>query len=160
GKCEEAVPQYGAFLSLALRADEARRPPATAVLPMMFGLAFCQAQLNRPTEAEKTYESVRTLAAQIGDKSMESTAAVNEAQLKATRQQIPEALALYQQAIRLDRTQNDPHAEGQDWYNYGIFLRDHSFPAQLSYACLLRSELLLSVTKESAELKQVSLART
>ncbi len=34
--------------------------------------------------------------------------------------------------------------EGADWFNYGQFLRRHSLPDDLVYACFLKAERLLS----------------
>ena len=159
GRCDEAIPHYMSFLGQLGRLDPGRRPPPETVLSAIFALAICQEKVQKPGEAEKSYELARTIAAQVGDKNTESLANMYEAELKSSQHQIGGALPLYQQALRLDRTLDNRHVEAQDWYTYGIFLRDSGFSKRLSYACLMKSELLMKSLDAGPELKLVSDAR-
>ena len=158
-KLQEAIPQYLAFLELVAHATPQTRPPVASVIVAAMRLASCQERSGQAQAAEKSYELARTVAVKAGEKSWESLATIGEARLKAAQNKTDEALALYQHALRLDQTLQDPKAEGADWYSYGMFLRDAGFPARLSYACLTKSEQLLKTLPEAPELKLVSQAR-
>ncbi len=134
GKCGEAIPQYLGFFGQLAHLNPAQRPSRATGLPAIFGLGICQEKVQQPGEAEKSYELARRMAVQVDDKNAESLASIYQAQLQFGRHQIGRALPLYQQALRLDRTLNDPHVEAQDWYAYGIFLRDSGFSKRLAHA--------------------------
>jgi len=122
-------------------------------------LASCQAKTNQPAEAEKSYLMAEQIAAETGEKSLQSLALSSAAELKASQRRTADALKLYQRALTLDATLSEPRTEAVDWYNYGLFLRDTGFPSRLSYACLAKSEELMKPIKEAAEIKLVSRAR-
>jgi len=159
GECDQAIPQYVGFLGQLAHLEAKDHPPAEIVLPAIFALGICQEKVQRPDDATKSYELARGIAVQVGDKNTESLADMYKAQLKSSQHQIGDALSLYQQALQLDKTLNDPHVEAQDWYTYGIFLRDSGLSSRLSYACLMKSEQLMKSLNAGAELKLVSGAR-
>jgi tetratricopeptide (TPR) repeat protein len=115
--------------------------------------------MQQTADAEKSYEAARQMAVQVDDKSAESLANMYEAQLKFSQHEIAEALPLYQRALRLDQFLGDPRTVAQDWYTYGVFLRDSRLSTRLSYACLMKSEMLMKAVNPSADLKLVSDAR-
>ena len=159
GKCDEAIPQYLNMLGEVSRVNASRRPSPAIVLEGILGLGTCQEKMQQTAEAEKSYEAARQMAVQVDDKNAESLANMYEAQLKFSQHEFAEALPLYQRAIRLDQFLGDPRVVAQDWYTYGIFLRDSRLSTRLSYACLMKSEMLMKAVNPSAALKPVSDAR-
>ena len=157
GKAEAAIPQYIIYLELITKRPAEARPES--VLAILLRLAQCQVQAKRLQDAEQSYQIALRIAAQTGAKRIESFAAISNAQLEASLHKRADALALYQRALKLDRTMNDPHSEATDWYGYGLFLRDEEFPPKLAYACLLKSESLLQSSNNAADLQAVATAR-
>jgi tetratricopeptide (TPR) repeat protein len=130
------------FLEQVAKArGQIRFPPENAIA-VVLRLAECQQKVNQPEQAEKSYELARRIAAQTGQKKLESLASVSEAPLEVQQKKTGQALRLYQSALRLDRDGDDPQSEAADWYSYGVFLRDSGFPPRLAYACLVQSEAL------------------
>ena len=158
-RCSEAVPQYLGFLAELRRLNTAQRPPSASVLSALFGLGSCQEKMNKTADAEKTYEAARSFADETGDRTGQSLANIYQAQLRFHQHRTAEALPLYQSALQLDKASNDPYVEAQDWYAYGIFLRDSGFPTRLSYACLMKSEQLMKPLNSAGNLKLISEAR-
>lgn len=159
GKYSEAIPQYLTLLGQISHMDAAHRPDPSIVLQGILGLGSCQEKLQQTDDAEKSYEGARQMAVQVGDKNAESLANMYQAQLKFSQHQIAAALPLYQRAIRLDQFLGDPRVVAQDWYTYGVFLRDSRLSTRLSYACFTKSEMLMKAINPSAELKLVSDAK-
>jgi tetratricopeptide (TPR) repeat protein len=159
GKCDEAIPQYLNMLGEVSRAEASRRPSPSIVLEGILGLGTCQEKMQQTADAEKSYEAARQMATQVDDKSSESLANMYQAQLKFSQHKFAEALPMYQRAIRLDQFLGDPRTVAQDWYTYGVFLRDSHLSTRLSYACLMKSELLMKAVNPTADLKLVSDAR-
>jgi tetratricopeptide (TPR) repeat protein len=157
GKWEAAIPHYVIFLEQVAHSSD--RPPAEQMIAVVLRLAQCQVQANHPDQAENSYALAQKIAAQAGEKKLESFAGVSEAELEAMQGKTPEALRLYQHALKLDSTINDPRSEAVDWYNYGLFLRDSGFPTRLVYACLLNSESLMKPFKDSPEFPPIVQAR-
>jgi hypothetical protein len=122
-------------------------------------LASCQTKANQISDAEKSYRLAEQIAVQTDQKALESLTVASAAALKAVQHKTGDALLLYQRALQLDASLNDPRTQAVDWYNYGVFLRDAGFPSRLSYACLMKSELLMKPLKEAPELKLVADAR-
>jgi len=115
--------------------------------------------MQQTADAEKSYEAARQMAVQVDDKNAESLANMHQAQLKFSQHEFAEALPLYQRAIRLDQFLGDPRVVAQDWHTYGIFLRDSRLSTRLSYACLMKSEMLMKAVNPSVDLEPVSDAR-
>jgi tetratricopeptide (TPR) repeat protein len=159
GKAEAAIPYYIRFLDSMAQNGAENRPAASDVIAIVLRLAQCQIKAIQPDQAEKSYELARRIASQTGEKRMESFVSVAEAELEASRGKIPEALSLYQYALRLDSGGNDLRGEATDLYSYGLFLRDAGFPPRLAYACLVKSESLLRPFKDTPDFKSVALAR-
>lgn len=149
GKAEAAIPHYVIFLDKA--AQLPNPPPAAELVATVLRLAECQVQANRADQADNTYDLALRLASQSGEKKLESFSSISKAELEAMRGKTPEALRLYQHALRLDSTLSDKRSEAADWYNYGLFLRDSGFPTRLVYACLVHSESLMEPFKDSPE---------
>jgi tetratricopeptide (TPR) repeat protein len=158
GKAEEAIPQYIAYLQLLPQVALGDRPPATSVISIVLRLAECQTQADHLADAEKSYAMARSIAAETKEAALESQASASEAALKAAQHKNAEALRLYQHALQLDATLNDPRTHAADWYNYGLFLRETGFPARLSYACMMKAEQLMKPLN-APELKLVAAAR-
>jgi tetratricopeptide (TPR) repeat protein len=159
GKCDEAIPQYLNMLGQVSHTDALHRPSPSIVLEGILGLGTCQEKMQQIADAEKSYQAARQMALQVDDKSSESLANMYEAQLKFSQHEIAQALPLYQRAIRLDQFLGDPRVVAQDWYAYGIFLRDSRLSTRLSYAAFMKSEMLMRAANPSADLKLVSNAR-
>ncbi len=159
GKLEAAIPHYLKFLEVTAKTTRQNRPPAGDVIGVALRLAQCQETVNRPADARKSFELARAVAAQAGEKKLESLASVGEAGLESKQKNIPEALRLYQHALTLDRAMDDRRNEADDWYSYALFLRDSGFAPRLVYACLVRSEFLLQSFKDSPELANVEAVR-
>ncbi len=153
GQPEAAVARYTIFLD---RMAKRRDAPSATILGALLRLAHCQERLHRNDDALRSYGLARELAARSGELRIQSVAAVFEADLLAQNNRAREALPLYQNALRLDAATHDARIEGADWYNYGLFLRDHKFPVELAYAALLRSRQLLGETQDAPEIKTLS----
>ena len=159
GKLTAAIVEYRTFLRWLPNAEATAHPSAPEAISIVMRLASCQAKTNQPAEAEKSYLMAEQIAAETGEKSLQSLALSSAAELKASQRRTADALKLYQRALTLDATLSEPRTEAVDWYNYGLFLRDTGFPSRLSYACLAKSEELMKPIKEAAEIKLVSRAR-
>ncbi|MBZ5722277.1 MAG: hypothetical protein LAO03_18045 [Acidobacteriia bacterium] len=157
GKAEAAIPHYMTYLDQITRHPDQARPEE--VIAIVLRLAQCQVQAKRTQDAEQAYALAMRIASQTGERRLESFAAIGGAQLEATLDKKAEALRLYQRALKLDGTMNDPRSEATDWYGYGLYLRDADFPARLAYACLLKSELLMKSLKDAPDIKAVTAAR-
>ena len=144
GKLDDAIHHYEAFLTKVVKQPSSNLPPAASLISVALKLADCNARLNHTDLALRYYKMARTLAAQTGEKKLESFADVSEASLQAKLGETSKPLPLYQQALRLDAGLDDRHSEAVDWYMYSMFLRDTGFPARFVYASLLKSQALLS----------------
>jgi hypothetical protein len=69
---------------------------------------------------------------------------LNQAILESKAGNSGDALSLYQDALKLDHAANDQAAEAIDWQAYGVFLNAAGYPKRFAYACVLRSETLLT----------------
>src|SRR5882757_4738744 len=140
-KFEDAIPHYTIFLEAAARSGQ--RPDSNVVLPVLMRLADCNLRANHPERALKLYELGRNLASQTHYPRIESVASVNQAILESKSGRINDALSLYQNALKLDRSANDSASEGADWQAYAVFLNEQGFSRKLAYAALVRSKALL-----------------
>ncbi len=140
GKARDAVGYYAAFLAEIAQQPAQNRPAPANLIAIVLRMADCQARSSQTDAAVKTYRMAITLAGQTRQAKLESVADVNEADLEAKAGKLDEALSLYQNALRLDRSTGDDSASAQDWLAYGRFLDDAGFPARLAYASLLKSE--------------------
>jgi tetratricopeptide (TPR) repeat protein len=143
-KFDAAIPHYTMFLEKAAKGGS--RPDPNAVLPVLMKLAECNLRINRSERALKLYDLGRTIAAQTNQPRIESVASLNQAALESKSGRVSEALSLYQNALKLDRSANDRAAEAVDWQAYGVFLDKQGYPKKLAYAALVRSETLLRDT--------------
>jgi tetratricopeptide (TPR) repeat protein len=142
-KPADALPHYEKFLTLVASQGPENRPPAAKLIGAALKMADCQLRTNHPETALQSYELARKLAAQTGEKKLESFASMNEAALVAGAHQTGEALQLYQRALWLDNSLQDFASEVPDLYTYASFLHEAGFPARLSYAVLLRADALI-----------------
>ena len=157
GKAEAAIPHYMTYLELITQHADKARPQE--VIAIVLRLASCQVQAKRTGDAEQAYALAMRIAAQAGDRRLESFAAIGGAQLEAALNNRADALRLYQRALKLDGPLNDPRSEAADWYGYAVFLRSAGFPERLAYACLLKSESLLKSLKDAPDMNSVVEAR-
>jgi len=175
GKLAEAIPHYEAYLTKMVGRPAPALPPAANLIDVAMKLADCNARLDRFDLALKYYKMARTLAAQTRQTNLESLADVSEAALrmrigadgargdghglgasgKGDGSQILQALALYQDALRLDARVDDRHSEAVDWYAYATFLQKEGFPAKFVYAGFVKSEGLFT---EAANAQQAATA--
>ncbi|HZQ24336.1 MAG TPA: hypothetical protein VFA89_16225 [Terriglobales bacterium] len=158
-KPADAVEEYMIYLDAASRSTPELKPAPANVITAALKLAECHVLLNHPQAATQSYELAAKIASQTGHTKLESMALIGNAMVQAERRRVPEALRLYQAALQLDATLDDRRSEADDWYSYGIFLRDNHFPSQLVYACLLKSESLMKQTDGIPELKNISQIR-
>jgi tetratricopeptide (TPR) repeat protein len=158
GKLKDAIAHYEGFLNKVVKRPAENMPPAASLIGVALRLADCNQRINQSDMALRYYKMARTLAAQSGEKKLESFADVAEASLQAKLGQTPKALLLYQGAIQIDSGLGDKHSEAIDWYMYAMFLRDAGFSSRLVYASLLKSRSLLtsdSNTPETAAANQL-----
>lgn len=144
-KFDAAIPHYTIFLEKV--AKSGTRPAPGVVLPVLMRLADCNLRANHPDRALKLYDLGRTIASQSNQPRIESVASLNQAILESKSGRVSDALALYQNALKLDRSTNDSTAEAADWQAYGVFMNSQGYPKRLAYACLVRAETLLRDTK-------------
>jgi tetratricopeptide (TPR) repeat protein len=140
-KFDAAIPHYMIFLERA--AKSGGTPDPNTVLPVLMRLADCNLRANHPERALKLYALGRTIASQTHQPRIESVASVNQAMLESKSGRVNDALPLYQTALKLDRSANDPAAEAADWQAFGVFMNEQGFPKKLAYAALVRAETLL-----------------
>jgi tetratricopeptide (TPR) repeat protein len=159
GKIEDAIGHYEAFLTKVAQRSASNLPPAANLISVELKLADCNTRANHPDLALRYYKMARTLAAQTGERKLESFANVAEASLQAKLGQTTKTLPLYQRALQLDAELNDQHNEGVDWYMYAMFLRDAGFPARFAYASLLKSQSLLSSDPSDQDVAATSRVR-
>ncbi len=159
GKLEDAIAHYEAFLAKVVQRPASSLPPAANLISVALKLADCNTRVNHPDLALRYYKMARTLAAQTGERKLESFADVAEASLQAKLGQTSKTLPLYQRAIQLDGQLDDHHNEAVDWYMYAMFLRGAGFPARFVYASLLKSQSLLSSDANGQETSAANRAR-
>lgn len=159
GKFAEAINHYQAFLTKVVRRPASSLPPAANVIGVLLKLADCNIRVNHSDLAIRYYKMAGTLAAQTGEKKLESFADVAEASLQARLGETSKTLSLFQRALQLDAGLDDRHSEAVDWYMYAMFLRDTGFPARFVYASLLKSQSLMSSGVQDQEAPAASRIR-
>lgn len=136
-----AAEHYTAYLDQV--AATRNRPDPGIVLPAVLKLAECDLRLDRSEQALKLYDLARNIAAQTRYPKLESVASLNQAILEAKAGKPNDAIRLYQNALKIDRSMNDPASEAADWQAYAAFLNSHGHDKKVAYACLVRAENLL-----------------
>ena len=157
GKAEAAIPHYVFYLDQLPRL--AIPPPARETIAVVLRLAQCQTQANHADQAELSYGLAQRVAAQAGDKKLEGFAAISRASLEASQGRRGDALRLYQSALKLDASLDDPLSQSADWYGFALFLRDAGFDSRLAYASLLKAQALMESSKDSADAQPIQQAR-
>jgi tetratricopeptide (TPR) repeat protein len=142
GKAREAAVHYQRFLEIVARKPGSKPPAPQNVIAILLRMADCQAQSSQTDKALQAYELAEKIASQTKQSKLESIAAVNEAALQSHAGKKNEALRLYEHALELDSSLDDAAASAQDWLAYGRFLLDAGYPAQLAYACYVKSQML------------------
>lgn len=160
GKPTDAIAHYETYLAQMAHRPASALPPPANLIGVALKLADCNARIDRTDMALRYYKMARTLAAQTGEKKLESFADVAEASLRAKRGESAAVLPLYQMALRLDAGLDDQHNQAVDWYLYAMFLRTAGFPPRFIYASLLKSQSLLSSNPESDSKERESAATT
>jgi tetratricopeptide (TPR) repeat protein len=148
-KLTDAIAHYEIYLAQMAHRPASALPPPANLIGVALKLADCNARINRSDMALRYYKMARTLAAQTGEKKLESFADVAEASLRAKSGENAAVLPLYQMALRLDAKLDDQHNQAVDWYLYAMFLRNAGFPPRFVYASLLKSQSLLSSNSQS-----------
>jgi len=156
---EDAIGHYEAYLTKVVRRPASELPPAAKLIGVALQLADCNTRANHPDLALRHYKMARSLAAQTGERKLESFASIAEASLQAKLGETKKALPLYQKALLLDAGLDDQHSEAVDWYLYAIFLRETGFPARFVYASLLKSQSLFSSDSNGQEVAAVKRVR-
>jgi tetratricopeptide (TPR) repeat protein len=151
GQVDDAISHYSAFLKKVALRPASSLPPAANLVGVELKLADCQSRKGRTDAALQYYKMARLLAAQTGEKKLESFANVAEAALRIKLGQTKETVPLYQRALQLDAGLNDPQSEAVDWYGYAVSLQDSGFPARFVYASVLKSESLGSSQSSAPE---------
>jgi tetratricopeptide (TPR) repeat protein len=149
GEAQAAAQHYQAFLEKIRQQRPQDRPAPDLVIGIAMRMADCQNRSSQPDVAIKSYELAEKLAAQVGNKKLESIADANEADLQAKAGKMTEALRLYQHALQLDEAIGNDEASSLDWLAYGKLLDQNGFP-RLAYACVAKSESLQQSAKGSA----------
>ena len=160
GKAQAAASHYQAFLEDVVRKPPQKRPAPEGVIAVALRMADCQVRSSQPELAVKSYRLAAMLAAQTQLPALESVAEVNEADLQARTGKLDEALKLYQHALQLDESSADNAARALDWFAYGRFLDQASFPPRLAYACMVKSESLSQSLAKEAVPESVAATRT
>ncbi|MBI3475926.1 MAG: hypothetical protein HY010_09350 [Acidobacteria bacterium] len=143
-KFEDAIPHYTIFLDSVAKSGV--RPDPNTVLPVLMRLADCNLRANHPERALKLYELGRNIASQTHQPRIESVASVNQAILESKSGRVKNALSLYQNAVKLDRSASEATAEAADWLAFGVFLDQQGYSKKLAYAALLQAEALMGTT--------------
>jgi tetratricopeptide (TPR) repeat protein len=151
GRGKDAITHYENFLNKVVKRPAESMPPAASLIGVALRLADCNQRINQSDMALRYYKMARTLAAQSGEKKLESFGDVAEAALQAKLGQTPKTLSLYQGAIQIDAGLGDRHSEAVDWYMYSMFLQDAGFSSRLVYAGLLKSRSLLGADLSTPE---------
>jgi tetratricopeptide (TPR) repeat protein len=128
------------YLEMISRKKADDRPAPDNIIALVLRMADCQARASQTDVALKSYGMAELLAVQTRQPKLESVAEVNGAALEAKAGRVSEALATYQQALRLDDLVGDYNASGEDWLAFARFLDESGFPARFAYACVLKSQ--------------------
>ena len=144
GKVSDAIVHYEAFLAKVAQRPASNLPPAANVIGAALKLANCNLRAKHTDLTLRYYKMARTLAAQTGERKLESFADIAEAGLQARLGHADQSLPLYQRALDLDATLDDDNTQAVDWYAYALFLRDAGFPVRYVYASLLKSQSLMA----------------
>jgi tetratricopeptide (TPR) repeat protein len=159
GKLEEAIPHYVAYLEGVAHSDPRTQPAPRNLIAVVLRLAECQARTNRLRQAESSYDLAQKIAQQTGEKKLEAFSTISHAELEAKLGDKAQALSLYQHALALDQTLDDPRSAAADWYGYAQFLSQSGFEPRLAYACLLRAEALMKPFDKTPEFEPIRSAR-
>jgi tetratricopeptide (TPR) repeat protein len=154
GNPQAAIPHYAMFLETIAHQGAQARPEPGNLITIVLKMAECQVRASQGDQAAKSYHLAGQIAGQTHETRLESVADVNEAELQANAGKRDAAMQLYQHALQLDDSLNDPHSLAEDWFSYGRFLEDAGYPA-LAYASIVKSEgLTRSVSAPDAALPQ------
>jgi len=120
------------YLETIARKSANERPAPDNIIALVLRMADCQARAAQNDLALKSYAMAELLAVQTRRPKLESVASVNEAALQAKVGRVSEALATYQQALRLDNQVGDYDASAEDWLAFARFLDESGFPPQIA----------------------------
>ncbi len=160
GKAKLAAAHYNAFLQQIARQSRQQRPAPDKVIAIVIRMADCQSRASEKVEAIQSYRLAERLAAETKQVKLESIADVNEASLQAQQGNLPDALRLYQDALRLDDLASDNNATAEDWLAYGRFLDEEGFPSRLAYACFMKAKSLAPPDAEDISRQAVSAVKS
>jgi tetratricopeptide (TPR) repeat protein len=152
-----AAVQWEAYLRTAERFSD--NPVATKLQRSlaMVRLGDDYQRINQQSSALSEYQKAIAFAHATDNPRVESLALAHLAGLQektdvhAAAQSFQRALALDTQSASQSGVQKvDPRSEAFDWFDYGQLLAHHGAPDELSYACFLRAENLLSSVQQPA----------
>jgi tetratricopeptide (TPR) repeat protein len=146
GEMQAAARHYRAYLQIAAGHISEFRDRKGSVVAAYIKVADADAVANHPAEALQGYNTAIDFAAKAEDKALESLALVHRADLQEKQEDTTAAARSYQSALGLDASLSDTRSAASDWLNYGQFLRRRHQPERYVFACMLRSENLLSAT--------------
>jgi len=89
------------------------------------------------------------LAASIGDKQGLAIALIDSAEIKSLQGNRVEALADFQQALRLENA-GSTTALAAHWFSFGKFLQKTAVSPRLIYACFSKAQFLLQGDREAS----------
>jgi tetratricopeptide (TPR) repeat protein len=144
GQPAAAAPHWNAFLQLASAHPDDPVASATQQITAAIQLGDDEMDSSDSFAALAEYQSAISMAERAGDARLESLALAHQADLQEKTGDKKGAALSYQRGLALDAKAADPRSEAFDWFNYAQFLRRHGLPDELTYACLLRAENLLS----------------
>jgi len=142
GEFAAAVPHWHAYLQ-ATAAQPSSRDALQQRIPATLQVADDEARLGQTTAALTDDSSAVTLAQSAEDPKLESVALSHLADMQEKAGNTASAATSHQRGLAVDAKAKDSQAEAFDWFNYGQFLRRHSVPDALAYACLLHAESLV-----------------
>jgi tetratricopeptide (TPR) repeat protein len=146
GETQAAARHYHAYLQIVSKHLDEHRNEGPAVISALINVADADAAAHHSVEALKSYQSAAQFAQKLGDGSLQSLALAHSAEVYEQRGDIANAARAFQQALVLDEKAGDPRSAATDWFNYAEFLQRQGQPERFAFACLLKSEELLSAT--------------
>lgn len=144
GDPSAAVPHWRAFLELAAtRPDDPATSPRQQISATI-QLGDDEARSGADAAAILDYRSAISMAERGNESRLESAVLARVADLDEKAGDSKGAASSYEQSLALDQKSGDAHGEAFDWFNYGQFLSRRHAPDELSYACFVRAENLLT----------------
>jgi tetratricopeptide (TPR) repeat protein len=146
GEAQAAARHYRVYLQVVSLHPNDHVAEGATVVSALVKVADADAAIHRNREAMQNYQAANTFAVKLGDASLQSLALVHAAEVQEHMGEFAEAASSYQQALLLDEMKGELQATATDWFNYAQFLRRHTQPERLIFACLYRAEDRMTTT--------------